>query len=89
MNIEGLTRYKTILLSQVEEGMDILAKLNVASKTYQQVVVNINNANNIVYQLETELVRQIEEKEHPKTTIEPITTTAKDVIEKKPTETAV
>lgn len=83
MNIEGLIRYKTILLSQVEEGMDILAKLNVASKTYQQVVVNINNANNIIYQLETEIVREIEEKEHPKTT------TAKDVIEKKPTETAV
>lgn len=89
MNTEGLIRYKTILLSQVEDGMKILANLNVASKNYQQVVVNINNANNIVYQLETEIVRQIQEKENPKTITEPITTTAKEVIEKKPTETAV
>lgn len=74
MNTEGLIRYKTILLSQVEDGMDILSKLNVASKSYQQVVVNINNANNIIYQLETEIVRQIEERENPKTIVEPTTT---------------
>lgn len=51
-------RYMNILRRQAEEGLDILAKLNVSNKNYQQVVVNINNANNIAFQLEAELENQ-------------------------------
>lgn len=51
-------RYMNILRKQVEEGLDILEKMNVRSKNYQQVVVNINNANNISFQLEVEIENQ-------------------------------
>lgn len=51
-------RYMNILRKQVEEGLDILEKMNVGSKNYQQVVVNINNANNISFQLEVEIENQ-------------------------------
>lgn len=48
-------RYLDILRIQAEKGLDILEKMTVANKNYQQVVVNINNANNIAFQLETEI----------------------------------
>lgn len=72
-------RYMNILRRQVEEGLNILEKLNVSSKNYQQVVVNINNANNISFQLEVEIEnqRKIEQQEAEKQAAETAKTIAK------------
>lgn len=51
-------KYLQILRKQAEEGLNILEKMTVADKKYQQVVVNINNANNIAFQLENEIENQ-------------------------------
>ncbi len=53
-------RYLEILRNQAEQGLDILENMTVADKKYQQVVVNINNANNIAFQLENEIEAQKE-----------------------------
>jgi len=53
-------RYLQILRDQASEGLDILERMTVADKKYQQVVVNINNANNIAFQLENEIEAQKE-----------------------------
>lgn len=58
MKIELQERYRNILISQCEEGLDLLEKLNVKDKSYQMLVVNINNANNIAYQLGVEIENQ-------------------------------
>ena len=58
MRAELQERYMNILREQVKEGLDILEKMSVKHKNYQQVVVNINNANNISFQLEMEMENQ-------------------------------
>ncbi len=55
MNIDLQIKYMEILNRQVEEGLDILSKMNVKDKNYQNVVVNINNANNIAFQLKNQI----------------------------------
>ena len=58
MKIELQERYMNILRNQVEAGLNILEKMSVKDKNYQQVVVNINNANNIAFQLQNEIEKQ-------------------------------
>ena len=55
MNIDLQIKYMEILNRQVEEGLKILSKMNVKDKKYQTVVVNINNANNISFQLKNQI----------------------------------
>jgi hypothetical protein len=55
MNTNLQERYMNILNKQVEEGLDILERMTVKDKNYQAVVVNINNANNISFQLKTQI----------------------------------
>ena len=61
MNKEFMIRYKEILEKQLNEGLDILSNLTVMHENYKDVVVNINNANNIALQLETEIKKLDEE----------------------------
>lgn len=58
MKIELQERYMNILRNQVETGLNILEKMSVKDKNYQQIVVNINNANNISFQLQNEIEKQ-------------------------------
>lgn len=58
MKLELQERYMNILNKHVEEGLNILERMNVKNKNYQQVVVNINNANNISFQLQNEIEKQ-------------------------------
>jgi len=55
MNIDLQIKYMEILNRQIEEGLDILSKMSVKDKNYQSVVVNINNANNISFQLKNQI----------------------------------
>lgn len=58
MKIELQEKYVKILKKQFEEGLNILEKISVKNKHYQQIVVNMNNANNIAYQLELDIEKQ-------------------------------
>jgi hypothetical protein len=58
MQKELQEKYIRILRKQFTEGLIILEKMTVKDKDYQQVVVNINNANNIAFQLETDIENQ-------------------------------
>lgn len=59
MKMKLQKRYKKILDKQLEEGLDILEKLSIDDAKYQTVVVNINNASNISYQLSIDIENQI------------------------------
>lgn len=58
MNIELQKRYANILRKHVEDGLSILENTSVKNENFQRIVVNINNANNIVFQLENEIMKQ-------------------------------
>lgn len=58
MQKELQEKYIRILRKQFTEGLIILEKMTVKDKDYQQVVVNINNANNIAFQLEMDIENQ-------------------------------
>lgn len=58
MQKELQEKYISILRKQFTEGLIILEKMTVKDKDYQQVVVNINNANNIAFQLEMDIENQ-------------------------------
>ena len=59
MKMKLQKRYKKILDKQLEEGLDILENLSIDDAKYQTVVVNINNASNISYQLSVDIENQI------------------------------
>lgn len=59
MDILLLQKYRDILLKQYTEGLDILANMTVKDKNYQTIVVNINNASNIAFQLGAEVDKQL------------------------------
>lgn len=54
-NKEFFQKYKDILKTQANDGLEILKKLKVDDDNYQKIVVNINNANNIAIQLDKEI----------------------------------
>lgn len=54
-NKEFFQKYKDILKTQANDGLEILKKLKVDDDNYQKIVVNINNANNIATQLDKEI----------------------------------
>ncbi len=61
-NKEFFQKYKDILKTQANDGLEILKKLKVDDENYQKIVVNINNANNIATQLDKE-IEAIEKEE--------------------------
>lgn len=61
-NKEFFQKYKDILKTQANDGLEILKKLKVDDDNYQKIVVNINNANNIATQLDKE-IEAIEKEE--------------------------
>lgn len=65
-NKEFFQKYKDILKTQANDGLEILKKLKVDDDNYQKIVVNINNANNIATQLDKE-IEAIEKEEENKT----------------------
>lgn len=58
MNRDAQERYIKIIRKAAEDGLDILENIDVRHPKFQQIVVNINNASNIAYQLEEDLKRQ-------------------------------
>ena len=64
-NKEFFQKYKDILKTQANDGLEILKKLKVDDDNYQKIVVNINNANNIPTQLDKE-IEAIEKEEENK-----------------------
>lgn len=56
MDFTFQTKYIDILRKQRDEGLEFLSKMSIKDKDYERVVVNINNANNISYQLEHEIM---------------------------------
>lgn len=54
-NKEFFQKYRDILKTQANDGLEILKKLKVDDDNYQKIVVNINNANNIATQLDKEI----------------------------------
>ena len=64
-NKEFFQKYKDILKTQANDGLEILKKLKVDDDNYQKIVVNINNANNIATQLDKE-IEAIEKEEENK-----------------------
>lgn len=64
-NKEFFQKYKDILKTQANDGLEILKKLKVDDENYQKIVVNINNANNIATQLDKE-IEAIEKEEENK-----------------------
>lgn len=78
MQKEMQEKYIKILRKQFAEGLAILEKMNVKDKDYQQIVVNINNANNIAFQLEMDIENQKKaELAHAQTDAAEILETAK------------
>lgn len=78
MQKEMQEKYIKILRKQFAEGLAILEKMTVKDKDYQQVVVNINNANNIAFQLEMDIENQKKaELAHAQTDAAEILKTAK------------
>jgi hypothetical protein len=78
MQKEMQEKYIKILRKHFIEGLAILEKMNVKDKNYQQVVVNINNANNIAFQLEMDIENQKKaELAHAQTDAAEILETAK------------
>ena len=64
-NKEFFQKYKDILKTQANDGLEILKKLKIDDDNYQKIVVNINNANNIATQLDKE-IEAIEKEEENK-----------------------
>ena len=64
-NKEFFQKYKDILKTKANDGLEILKKLKVDDDNYQKIVVNINNANNIATQLDKE-IEAIEKEEENK-----------------------
>ena len=64
-NKEFFQKYKDILKTQANDGLEILKKLKVDDDNYQKIVVNVNNANNIATQLDKE-IEAIEKEEENK-----------------------
>ena len=64
-NKEFFQKYKDILKTQANDGLEILKKLKVDDDNYQKIVVNINNANNIATKLDKE-IEAIEKEEENK-----------------------
>ena len=64
-NKEFFQKYKDILKTQANDGLEILKKLKVDDDNYQKIVVNINNANSIATQLDKE-IEAIEKEEENK-----------------------
>lgn len=54
--IEFEKKYLDILLGQLNEGLDILNKTSIGDEKFKDLVVNINNANNIALQLQTDII---------------------------------
>ena len=54
--IEFEKKYLGILLGQLNEGLDILTKTSIGDEKFKDIVVNINNANNIALQLQTDII---------------------------------
>ena len=54
--IEFEKKYLDILLGQLNEGLDILNKTSIGDEKFKDIVVNINNANNIALQLQTDII---------------------------------
>ena len=69
-NKEFFQKYKDILKTQANDGLEILKKLKVDDDNYQKIVVNINNANNIATQLDKE-IEAIEKEEEENKAKEP------------------
>lgn len=64
-NKEFFQKYRDILKTQANDGLEILKKLKVDDDNYQKIVVNINNANNIATQLDKE-IEEIEKEDENK-----------------------
>ena len=71
MTIEIKERYKEILEKQLEEGLVKLETISITEEKYRDLVVNINNAMNIITQLtfDIEKLQELANKEL-ETTIE-------------------
>ena len=54
--IEFEKKYLDILLGQLKEGLEILNKTSIGDEKFKDLVVNINNANNIALQLQTDII---------------------------------
>ena len=64
-NKEFFQKYRDILKTQANDGLEILKKLKIDDDNYQKIVVNINNANNIATQLDKE-IEEIEKEDENK-----------------------
>lgn len=69
--IEIKERYKEILEKQLEEGLTRLEDISITDEHYRDLVVNINNAMNIITQLtfDIEKLKELESKETNETEI--------------------
>lgn len=65
--IEFEKKYLDILLGQLNEGLDILNKTSIGDEKFKDIVVNINNANNIALQLQTDIIELEKELNGDKT----------------------
>ena len=65
--IEFEKKYLDILLGQLNEGLDILNKTSIGDEKFKDLVVNINNANNIALQLQTDIIELEKELNGDKT----------------------
>ena len=65
--IEFEKKYLGILLGQLNEGLDILTKTSIGDEKFKDLVVNINNANNIALQLQTDIIELEKELNGDKT----------------------
>lgn len=65
--IEFEKKYLDILLGRLNEGLDILNKTSIGDEKFKDLVVNINNANNIALQLQTDIIELEKELNGDKT----------------------
>lgn len=65
--IEFEKKYLDILLGQLKEGLEILNKTSIGDEKFKDLVVNINNANNIALQLQTDIIELEKELDSSKT----------------------
>lgn len=65
--IEFEKKYLDILLGQLNEGLEILNKTSIGDEKFKDLVVNINNANNIALQLQTDIIELEKELNSSKT----------------------
>lgn len=65
--IEFEKKYLDILLGQLSEGLEILNKTSIGDEKFKDLVVNINNANNIALQLQTDIIELEKELNSSKT----------------------